>query len=199
MDVPFCGTAPPRSGNRLTRAIGRLLLAVFRWHIEGEVLNASKVVMIFAPHTSMWEFFTGLATKLALGCGNHWLVADSFAWWPLGNILRWLGGIPVDRSAHQGVVSQMIQRFNEEKKFILTIYPEGTRKRVQIWKTGFWQIAVGAGVPIQIVGVDYEKRATIFGPALNPSGSLEADMKEIQAWYRNLRAKHPDQFDGEYV
>ncbi len=199
MDVPLCGSEPPHSGNRITRAIGRLLLALFRWHIEGEVLDRAKFVMVVAPHTSIYDFFTGLATKLTLGCRSQWLVADRYTWWPLGSILRSFGAMPVDRSAHHDLVSKMIQRFNQEDKFILTIFPEGTRRRVEKWKTGFWHIASGADVPIQIVGIDYEKRATIFGPALDPSGNLEADMKEIQAWYRGVKAKHPDQFFGEYV
>ena len=199
MDAPLLGAAIPQQGNSLTKAIGSLLLTGYQWHIEGEVLNASKFVMILAPHTSSWEFLTNIATRLTLGLGNHWLIADAYAWWPLGSFMGWLGGIPVDRSAHHDLVPKMVQRFRKNDRFILALYPEGTRRRVQQWKTGFWHIAVGADVPIQIVSIDYEKRATIFGPAFEPSGNVEADMKKIQAHYQRIRAKYPDQFDGEYI
>lgn len=80
MEVPLLGAAIPRWGNKLTKAIGRLLLAGYHWHTEGQVLNESKFVMILTPHTSSWEFLPNIATRLALGMGNHWLVADAYAW-----------------------------------------------------------------------------------------------------------------------
>ncbi len=199
MEVPVLGAAVPRWGNRLTKAIGRFLLAGYHWHIEGQVLNESKFVMILAPHTSSWEFLTSIATRLALGMGNHWLVADAYAWWPLGRLMGWLGGVPVDRRSHHDLVSQMVQTFRTSNRFILALYPEGTRRRVSQWKTGFWHIATAARVPIQIVSIDYAKRATVFGPVFEPSGNLEADMRKIQAQYRGVRAKYPDQFGGEYI
>lgn len=193
------GPLVPRRGNILTRAIGRLLLSAYRWHVEGEVYNASKFVVVLAPHTSAWEFLTNIATMRAVGFRSYWLIADVYAWWPLSSFIRWLGGVPVDRSINHDLVSQLVRRFNESDELILTLYPEGTREKALKWRTGFWHIAVGARVPIQLVDINYEKRATVFGPVIEPSDDLEADMKKIQAHYRDVPTKHPDQFGGEYI
>lgn len=197
--LPSLGPAVPRWGNKLTRAFGRLLLNSYRWHVEGQLPNAARFVIIVAPHTSSWDFLPTMGTMLAVGFQSYWLIADTYNWWPLGNFLGWLGGIPVDRSMRRDLVSQIVKRFKENDKFILAMSPEGTRKSARTWKTGFWHIAAGAGVPIQIVAVDYEKRATIFGPVIEPSDNIEADMEKIQMCYQGVRAKHPDQFDAEYL
>ncbi len=198
MYVPSVGEAVPRFGNRLTRSIGRLLLVVCRWRIEGRLPDASKFVIALAPHTSSWDFVTNMGTMIAMGFRSSWLIADAYDWWPLGYFIRRLGGIPIDRSVPHDLVSRMVRRFRESDAFILAIFPEGTRRRVREWKTGFWHIAAGAGVSIQLVAVDYEKRATLFGPLIEPSGDIEADMAKIRDYFRGVRGKRPDLFDQEY-
>ncbi len=197
--IPPLGPAVPRWGNRLTKAVGRLLLAGYGWRVEGQLPDASKFVIVLAPHTSCWDFLTNMGTMLAVGFQSHWFIADAYDWWPFGKFLRWLGAVPVDRSMSHDLVSKMVKRFKESDEFILAIYPEGARKRVGQWKTGFWHIASRSGVPIQLVTVDYEKRVTLFGPVIESSGSVEADMEKIQAHYQGARGKHPDQFDGDYL
>lgn len=197
--VPQIGPEVPRWGNKLTRAIGRLLLDGCRWRIEGQIPNAARFVIVLAPHTSSWDFLTNIGVMLAVGFKSYWLVADAYDWWPLEYFLRWLGGIPVDRSMPRDLVSHMVKRFEENDKFILAIFPEGTRKRVRQWKTGFWHIAAGAGVPIQLVAVDYEKRASIFGPVIEPSGQIDEDLKKIRIFFQGVKGKHPDQFDPGYL
>ena len=113
--------------------------------------------------------------------------------------MRWLGGIPVKRDASHNLVSQIVQTFNENDKLLLALFPEGTRKKVVKWKTGFWHIAVQADIPIQLVSLDYDRRVTIFGPVIELSDSLEADMERIQKYFQGVRAKHPDKFGGEYL
>ena len=113
--------------------------------------------------------------------------------------MRWLGGIPVKRDASHNLVSQIVQTFNENDKLLLALFPEGTRKKVVKWKTGFWHIAVQADIPIQLVSLDYDRRVTIFGPVIELSDSLEADMERIQKYFQGVGAKHPDKFGGEYL
>lgn len=113
--------------------------------------------------------------------------------------MRWLGGIPVNRDASQNLVSQIVKTFNENDNLLLALFPEGTRKNVLKWKTGFWHIAVQAEIPIQLVSLDYDRRATVFGPVIEPSRSLEADMQRIQKYYQGVRAKYPEKFGGEYL
>jgi 1-acyl-sn-glycerol-3-phosphate acyltransferase len=113
--------------------------------------------------------------------------------------MRWLGGIPVKRKTSNNLVSQIVQAFDENDELMLALFPEGTRRKKVKWKTGFWHIAVRAGVPIQLVSLDYDRRVSEFGPVIEPSHSLEADMKRIQQYYQGVRAKYPDKFGGEYL
>ena len=198
MNLPGLGPLTPRRGNVLTRAIGRALLAGYRWRVEGNVHNSNKLVMVLAPHTSSWDFLTTNATMLALGFRSSWLIAEAYTWWPLGIFMRWLGGIPVKRNTSNHLVSQIVHAFDENDELMLALFPEGTRRKEVKWKTGFWHIAVRAGVPIQLVSLDYDRRVSEFGPVIEPSHSLEADMKRIQQYYRGVRAKYPDKFGGEY-
>ena len=199
MNIPELGPLTPRRGNALTRAIGRAMLVAYRWRVKGKMHNARKFVMVLAPHTSSWDFYTPNATMLAVGFQSSWLVAAAFAFWPLGIFVRWLGGIPVHRSAHHNLVSQMVKAFNDNDSLVLTIFPEGKQGKVNKWKTGFWHIAVEAGVPIQLVILDYGKRVTEFGPVIEPSQSIKADMERIQNYYKDVKARNPEQFGGEYL
>ena len=199
MYIPEPGPLTPQKSTVLSRTIGRLMLTAFRWQIKGEVANAPKFVMILAPHTSLWDFYVGLAGKLAVGLHSSWLVSAAYTWWPLGVFLRRLGGIPIYQDGSHNLVSQLVESFNENERMMVTHFPEGTRKKVGKWKTGFWHIAAQAGIPIQLVSFDYEKRITECGPVIEPSGDIEADMKIIQEFYQGVQAKHPDKFGGEYL
>jgi len=199
MNIHEPGPLTPQKGNKLARSIGRLLLSVFRWQVEGKVYNAPKFVMVLAPHTSMWDFFIAHTSMMAVGFHSSWLIAARYTWWPLGVIMRSLGGIPIHRSASHNVVSQIVKKFNDNDKLLLSLFPEGTRKKVGHWKTGFWHIAVQAGIPIQLISFDYDNRITTCGPVIKPSDSIEADMERIQKYYQNVQAKHPGKFGGEYL
>ena len=113
--------------------------------------------------------------------------------------MRKLGGIPIHRSASHNVVSQIVDTFNASDRLLLAIAPEGTRRKVDRWKTGFWYIAVQAGVPVQLVSFDYEKRVTECGPVIDLSDDIDADMQRIQSYYKGVKAKHPEKFGGEYL
>jgi len=199
MHIPQLGPLTPQKSNVLTRAIGRFLLFGLRWQVKGTVYNAPKLVMVLAPHTSTCDFLVGLASMLAVGFRSSWLIAAKHTWWPLGIFMRRLGGIPVHRSAPHDVVSQMVKTFNDNDKLLFALSPEGTRKKVTKWKTGFWHIAADAGVPIQLISFDYARRITECGPVIETSNNIEADMKLIQYYYKGVQAKYPSKFDGEYL
>jgi 1-acyl-sn-glycerol-3-phosphate acyltransferase len=199
MHIPEPGPLTPQKSNVLSRAIGRLLLSAFRWQIKGEVHNGPKFVMVLAPHTSMWDFYIALAGKLAVGLHSSWLISAAYTWWPLGVVLHRLGGISIHRNGTRNLVSQFVESFNKNERMMITLFPEGTRKKVGRWKTGFWYIASQAGIPIQLVRIDYETRTTECGPVIEPSKNIEADMKKIQEYYKGVQAKHPDKFGGEYL
>src|SRR5690606_509616 len=126
----------------------------------------------------------------SMGLDFHWMAKKEAFVPPFGSILRWLGGIPVDRDAPRGLVQQVIDQFKARDQFVLVITPEGTRKKVARWKSGFYRIAVAADVPIVLGYADYPKRIIGFGPAIYPSGNLEADMEKILAFYAMITPRH---------
>jgi len=111
---------------------------------------------------------------------------------PLGWLMRCLGGIPIDRKSAHKVVDQAVQAFNEREDFVLALTPEGTRGRTDYWKTGFYYIAQGAGVRIQLVFIDYKRKVCGLGPIVRPSGDLEGDMKKFREFYEHVEPKFPD-------
>jgi 1-acyl-sn-glycerol-3-phosphate acyltransferase len=197
--IPPLGTAVPRRGGPLSRAFGRLVLRVFRWRIEGGLPNLPRFVVIGAPHTSSWDFVFGISTILALGVDLRWMGKSSLFRPPFGRILKRLGGLPIDRSRPHGLVDQTIAAFAEREKLVVGIMPEGTRKRVAKWKTGFYRIASGADVPIVPARLDYGRRCVGIGSPLSPSGNLEGDLRVIRDFYGDVAARHPPLFDLEAV
>lgn len=198
MEIPKLRELTPKTNSIIKKAIGKFLLWSYRWRVEGEVHNAKKFMVILAPHTSYWGFLTNMSIMLALGVNNRWFVADAFCWWPLGNLMRWLGGIPIDRSSPQDLVSFSISKFADHDELILALYPEGTTRKAEKWKTGFWHIEHGADIPIQFLSVDYKKRASVFGPVIKPSDDIKADMKKIQAYFKDVTPRDAEKFAGEH-
>ncbi len=163
-----------------------------RWHIEGEVCQSPKCVFVMAPHTSWWDFTTNLGVLLASGLHASWFIANKYTKGVVGKLLANVGAVPVDRNARSDMVTQMANHFNASEKFILAIFPEGTRKPVPKWKSGFWHIAKKAQVPVQLVAVDYGKRATVFGPVMELSDDMEKDIQRMRAYFKPVLAKHPE-------
>ena len=127
------------------------------------------------------------------------MIADTYTKWPVGNIVRWLGGIPVNKQAHHNLVSSVVSTFNEQDGLVLGILPEGTRKKVAKWKSGFWYIAKEAGVPIQLASLDYDKRFFDFGLVVETTENKDSDMKKIQEYYKSVTPRHASKFGGEYL
>lgn len=186
------GQKLPRRGNRLTRTVAILFMALIGWRITGGLPNLEKFIIVGAPHTSNWDFVLVMATATALGVRISWMGKHTLFRGPANRVLRWMGGIPIDRRATQGVVGENVQAFNGRDKLILCITPEGTRSKVRAWKSGFYQIALGAGVPILLAAFDYAHKAIDLGPVLQPSGNYEADLARIRAHYAAIRGKYPE-------
>ncbi|MDD5168412.1 MAG: lysophospholipid acyltransferase family protein [Syntrophales bacterium] len=174
-----------------------MYMKVFRWKREGKAPGIPKYVMIAAPHTSNWDLPITLILAFALRIKIFWLGKHSIFEPPFGHICRWLGGIPVDRRRSGDTVSQAVQTFNNRPELILVVPPEGTRKKVRYWKTGFYYIALGACVPIVLGFVDYKRKAGGIGPTIMPTGDIGADMAIIQEYYKNIIGKNAEQWNCE--
>jgi 1-acyl-sn-glycerol-3-phosphate acyltransferase len=178
---------------RFTRALGALFLRLFGWRVEGQYPALPKAVLIAAPHTSNWDFPFMLAFAYVLDLRPMWLGKQQMFRWPFGGLMRWLGGLPVDRTRRDDLVRQAVERFAAAPSLLLVVPPAGTRSKAPHWKSGFYHIASGAGVPIVCTFLDYRTRVGGIGPAVIPSGDLRADMDLIRAFYAGITGKHPEQ------
>lgn len=160
------------------------------WRLVGELPNRGKLVLIAAPHSSWWDGFWGLLFKTALGADIAFMAKRELFRGPLGWVLGQLGGVPIERSATHGVVEQMVERFQQNPRLWLGIAPEGTRKRVAKWKTGFWHIAREAKVPILPVYFDYPSKTIGIGPLFDPGDDVKADLAALRDFYRPFRGKY---------
>jgi len=165
------------------RAIGRAYLRLSGWRIEGDFPTENKFVVIVAPHTSNWDFPLGIALLFALELRVAWLGKHTIFRGPFRNYLGRLGGIPVNRGASHGVVRDCVKAFEMLPALALALAPEGTRKGVSQWKSGFYLIATQARVPILPVGFDYREHVVRLMLLFHPTGSLERDLPLIQAMF----------------
>ena len=186
------GDQVPRRQSGFLPWLGLFLLRAFGWRISGELPNVPRAVVIVAPHTSNWDGLFGLSAIQALQVRVNALGKDTLFVGPLGWLLRAIGVIPVDRSSPQGMVRQIVDRFRRHPAMFLAIAPEGTRHAAERWKTGFYQIAHEADVPIILVAFDYSRREVRVLGSLQPSGDQAADLERIYACYRGVPARHPE-------
>lgn len=187
--IPTLGPEIPRTGSAFTRALGRWVLGAMGWNIDGSIPNVPKLVVIAAPHTSNWDFVVGVAAKLALGLDAMWLGKDTLFRGPLGLLMRRLGGRPVDRAASHDVVKDVVDEFARRERLVLALAPEGTRKRVERWRTGFYHIAHAAGVPIVPVALNFGARAIQIGSPFSTTGDVDADIRALQQRFAGVRGR----------
>jgi len=172
--------------------IARLLLRLGGWTAVGKAPDISKAVMIGAPHTSNWDGFWALVYITAIGLQVKFFVKDSMFWFPMGALLRSFGGIPLDRKNARSSVTEAIAEFDRNDSFYFGLAPEGTRGLTPGWKSGFYRIAEGAGVPIVFGFFDYKSRRLGLGPMLTLTGDKEADMDIIRSFYGSVEGRWPD-------
>ena len=178
--------------NPLIERIGRTALKLMGWRIEGELPRLDKFVAIGAHHTSNWDFVIFIALKFVLRLNARWFGKHSIFRWPFGGLMRSWGGIPIQRHLSLNMVEQAIQGFRDNREFILVLSPEGTRKKVERWKMGFYHIALGAGVPIVPGALDFANRRVVIGAPFQPTGDAEADLQVLLAFFRPYVPKKPE-------
>lgn len=161
------------------------------WQVRGRFPDVSRLVLIAAPHSSWWDGVWGLLFKIALGADIAFLGKRELFHGPLGWVLRRLGGVPIERAAAHGLVGQLAAKFHRAPQLWLGLAPEGTRKPVHEWRSGFWHIARAAGVPILPVAFDYPSRSITVGALFEPGPDLAADLAALQAFYAPFRGKYP--------
>ncbi len=158
-----------------------------------------RCIVLAVPHTSNWDFVYGIVSIHLFQLKINYLAKRELFVWPIKNIFINSGGIPVERKGSHHIVENMIEQFKTQERFILAIPPEGTRKGVKKWKTGFYHIALGANVPVVLGYIDYKTRTAGFGPALYMSGDKEKDAKAIRDFYSGITAKYPEHFNLDAI
>ncbi len=171
--------------------IGRLVLTLLGWRVEGEPPAGRKFLLIAAPHTSNWDFPIGIAVTYLLRIKIHWVGKHTLFRWPYGGIMRWLGGIGVDRINPAGVAEQLAQRIRTSERIILAITPDGTRGPRKYWKSGFYRIAQAADVPLLCGYLDYASKTARLGLCFVPTGDIPADMARIRTFYAGASGANP--------
>ena len=184
--------------NTLLRGFSLAFLKLTGWKVEGSLPpQAAKSVFIAAPHTSNWDLPYTLMVAFALRLNPYWMGKHTIFKAPFGPIMRWLGGIAVNRDQTNNLVAASAQAIREaDGPMQLIVPPEGTRSKTRYWKTGFYYIAQTAGVPIVMAYMDYAAKRSGLGPLFQPTGDVEADMAAIKAFYAPFKGRNADQFES---
>ena len=181
-------------------ALSNYILSLFGWKTSAILPEGIvKAVVIVAPHTSYWDFVIGRMTFWSSKLKIKVLIKKEAFVFPLGWLLRKLGGVPVARGKKNNLVEQVTELFQMNQTMVVVITPEGTRKRVRQWKKGFYYIAMEAKVPIALGFIDYGTRTGGIGPLIYPSGNYEKDMAIMMDFYRNKKGLHPELFDPNTI
>jgi 1-acyl-sn-glycerol-3-phosphate acyltransferase len=178
--------------NSFFQILAKTILRLISWKLDVTLPPVQKFVMVGAPHTSNLDLFYALLMTHASGINLHWIGKDSLFHWPLGGLMRWLGGIPVNRRSSNNFVQQIVDIYNQSDELVLAIAPEGTRGKADYWKTGFYYIAQGARVPIALGFIDYQERVVGIGPSLYPTGDIQADFVKLNEFYSGITGRHPE-------
>ncbi len=192
--VPPLPPSVPKRASAGRRFVGRTVLRLMGWRSAGALPDIPKFVVIVAPHTSNWDFVVGFAVYLAVEIDARWLGKHTLFRWPVGRLLRYFGGIPIERSHARNVVDLHVEEFQRRDRFVIAIAPEGTRTRTREWKSGFWRIASGAGVPVVPIALDYATRTVHFLQPLPPSGDYAADLTRLRSLFDARMARYPENY-----
>ncbi len=191
---PPLGPSVPQRGGHLGRTLGAAALRAAGWRFEGALPDLPRFVAVVAPHTSNWDFPLGVAVMFALGIRVRWLGKHTLFRGPAGTVLRWLGGVPVRRGARSGATGDAIDALVAAPAMVLALAPEGTRRRVDTWRSGYYAIAEGAGVPVVPVWFDWGRRVVGFGEPVAAVGGAEALTDRLRALYRPEMARRPERY-----
>ena len=186
------GEQVPRRHGRFAKRLARWVYRLCGWQTVGSIPNISQAVLIGVPHTSNFDGMVAIPMVLALDLDVRILGKKQLFGVPiLSQFLRWAGVMPIDRDKKGSVLQANIDRFKTGKPLFLALAPEGTRRYTEQWKTGFYYLAVGAGVPIIPVAMDYRTKQIRFMKPFYPTGDIDADLPQIYAYFRGVTPKHP--------
>jgi 1-acyl-sn-glycerol-3-phosphate acyltransferase len=175
----------------IVQHIAYAIAASIGWKVEADLPIPPKCIVVGAPHTASTDLLAIFLLSATMQLGLCWVGKDTLFRWPLGVLLRRLGGIPVNRRERTNFVDRMVRIFDERDKLRLAIGPEGTRRKISHWKTGFYYIALNAGVPIVLGFADYDRKVVGLGQTLVPTGDIQTDFEIIRAFYTNVKGKYP--------
>ena len=175
----------------MLKLISRGILALLGWQLDERLPPERRFLIIGAFHTSNWDFPLGLLGMWALGLKARWIAKHTLFMWPLGPIMKALGGIPVDRRASSGFIDHIASIYAQRKRLVIAIAPEGTRSRTGYWRTGFYYIALAAKIPVALGYLDYPNKRLGVGGMFYPSGDIVADMTIIREFYRDKTGLRP--------
>lgn len=174
--------------------LAKLLLRIVGWRVSITVPNYPKCIICVAPHTSNWDFILGKLAYLSVGRKAGFLMKESWFFFPLGILFRAIGGVPVPKKRGSSLVESIIEKFNKSESCCIAITPEGTRKPVSQWRTGFLHISMGANVPILLGKFDFNQKIISVESEFFPSGNIDVDMQYIKNYYRDAVACYPEKF-----
>lgn len=173
------------------RAFGRAGMRALGWRLTGQVPNRNKVLFVVAPHTSNWDWVIGMFALLGVGFKITYMVKHSLFFWPLGKIIRATGGEPVVRSDAGDVVDQLVNQFESHDVLYYGLAPEGTRSKVERWKTGFLRVAARTEVSLVLVSIDYGAKEICIGPEYQPIGELDQDIQAVMQHFSKFQGRNP--------
>ena len=189
------GFRPANKKQNMGKLFWTLMYKLTGWKVVGKLSETEKkCVMIVAPHTSLWDFPVGLGSRAILGFEAKYLAKKELFKNPIiGFLLKAIGGIPVDRgNKSNGIVDSVVKYFDDNEEFIVALTPEGTRKYVKRWKTGFYRIAKQANVPIVMVGFDFKRKVVEFMDPFYLTDDMDADLEHIQTYFRGITGRNPE-------
>lgn len=176
----------------LAQWFGRTLLRVFGWRVDGQIPDLQRILIIGGPHTSNWDFVFAMGAILGLNIRLRWLGKHTIFKPGVRWFMEWLGGIPINRSQPQSIVENVTKLVERENGIVIGLAPEGTRKKVDKWKTGFLRMAEATDCTIVMIGLDFPAKRVVLGDTFQPTGDYEADLEAIMAHYKRYHGKHPD-------
>ena len=179
----------------MLRILSKIIFFLNGWKVSDQFKYPKKCIIIAAPHTSNWDFLIGRCYAYIVGISPYYLIKSSFFIPILGFLFKINGGIPVYRNSKNNLVNDIVNKFNNSNNFILAISPEGTRSRVETWKTGFYHIAIKSKVSIVLVAMDYKIKNVGVVDVIIPSGNIDSDLSVIENHFKNLTGKVPANYN----
>ncbi|HET7403424.1 MAG TPA: 1-acyl-sn-glycerol-3-phosphate acyltransferase, partial [Usitatibacter sp.] len=187
--LPRLGPRVPRRRHIVLAGFGRAVLRLMRFRVEGEVPDLARFVIAVAPHTSNWDFVVGAAVMFALELRVAFIAKHTLFRGPFGAVMRWMGGVPVDRSRPHGLVAEAVRGFSRVEGLVLAIAPQGTRNPSARFRSGFLHIARGAGVPVVLAALDWGERRVRLGPAFAPGPDIEGELARTESFFATVRGR----------